>query len=95
MFVGFFPRKQKEFSLQLELAKANGFWLVGFESPFRVAKILKQTPEDFLVVLVSEISKLHEKTIKGSPKQILEILEADKKLSKGEFVVFIKITDNK
>ncbi len=90
LFVGFFPRKQKEFSLQLELAKANGFWLVGFESPFRVAKILKQTPEEFLVVLVSEISKLHEKVLKGSPNQILAVLQSDKNLAKGEFVVFIK-----
>lgn len=90
LFVGFFPRKQKEFSQRLELAKTNGFWLIGFESPFRITKILKQIPDDFFVILVSEISKIHEKTIKGSPNQVLAILEADKNLAKGEFVVFVK-----
>jgi 16S rRNA (cytidine1402-2'-O)-methyltransferase len=90
LFVGFFPRKQKEFNQRLELAKTNDFWLIGFESPFRITKILKQIPEDFFVILVSEISKIHEKTIKGSPKRILDVLEADKNLAKGEFVVFVK-----
>jgi len=75
-----------------ELAKTNGFWLIGFESPFRITKILKQIPEDFFVILVSEISKIHEKTIKGSPKRILDVLEADKNLAKGEFVVFIRLS---
>ena len=92
LFVGFFPRKQKEFNQRLELAKTNGFWLIGFESPFRITKILKQIPEDFFVILVSEISKIHEKTIKGSPKRILDVLEADKNLAKGEFVVFIRLS---
>ncbi len=93
LFVGFFPRKQKEFNQRLELAKINGFWLIGFESPFRITKILKQIPDDFSVILVSEISKIHEKTIKGSPNQVLAILEADKNLAKGEFVVFVKSTE--
>lgn len=92
LFVGFFPRKQKEFSRQLELAKSNELWLIGFESPFRITKILKQIPDDFFVILVSEVSKLHEKTIKGSPSQVVAILEADKNLAKGEFVVFVKPT---
>lgn len=93
LFVGFFPRKQKEFSRQLELAKTNGFWLIGFESPFRITKILKQIPDDFFVILVSEISKIHEKTIKGGPKRVLALLGTDKNLGKGEFVVFLKATE--
>ena len=90
LFVGFFPRKQKEFRQRLELAKSNELWLIGFESPFRIAKILKQIPDDFFVILVSEVSKIHEKTIKGTAKEIIAQFERDKNLKRGEFVVFLK-----
>lgn len=95
LFIGFFSRKQKEFSRCLEIAKANKLWLIGFESPFRLTKTLAQIPEDFFVILVSEISKLHEKVISGVPSEILGVLRQDQKLAKGEFVVFVKPTNNK
>lgn len=92
LFVGFLPRKQKELKQHLEMARANDLWLIGFESPFRVVKSLKLFPDDFFVVLVSEISKFYEKVFKGSALEIIKFLETDKNLSRGEFVVFIKPT---
>jgi len=90
LFAGFLPRKKKELLEFLELAKNNDFCLVGYESPFRLEKTLALVPESFKVVLVSEISKLHEKVLKGTAKEILAQFESDKNLKKGEFVVFFK-----
>ena len=90
LFVGFLSRKQKEFKRQLEIAGANDLWLVGFESPFRIAKTVFLIPEDYFVILVAEISKIHEKVLKGSSREILEVFKTDKNLTKGEFVVFVR-----
>lgn len=90
VFVGFLPRKKGELIKLYNQAVNSEAWLVGFESPFRLEKTLRYLPEDTSIILVGEISKLHEKVIKGNPQEILSIFIKDKNISKGEFVVFMK-----
>ena len=93
LFVGFLPKKKKDLTNFIEISKNNNFWLAGYEAPHRLTKTLEFLASNFsnsYVVLVSEISKIYEKVIKGKPQEILEQFSKDPKLEKGEFVIFIK-----
>ncbi len=93
LFVGFLPKKKKELTNFIKISKDNNFWLAGYEAPHRLRKaieFLASNFSDIYVILVSEISKIYEKVIKGSPEEILEQFSNDQKLEKGEFVIFIK-----
>ena len=93
LFVGFLPKKKKELTNFIKISKDNNFWLAGYEAPHRLRKTLEFLASNFsdiYVILVSEISKIYEKVIKGSPEEILEQFSNDQKLEKGEFVIFIK-----
>ena len=93
LFIGFLPKKKKELTNFIKISKDNNFWLAGYEAPHRLRKTLEFLASNFsdiYVILVSEISKIYEKVIKGSPEEILEQFSNDQKLEKGEFVIFIK-----
>jgi len=93
LFVGFLPKKKKELTNFIKISKDNNFWLAGYEAPHRLRKTLEFLAfnfSDIYVILVSEISKIYEKVVKGFPKEILEQFSNDQKLEKGEFVIFIK-----
>jgi 16S rRNA (cytidine1402-2'-O)-methyltransferase len=93
LFVGFLPKKQKELKELIELIKERKIWLAAYEAPHRLEKTIKFFNENFpeaCLTLVSEISKIYEKVLKGSPEEILNAFSADPKLKKGEFVMFIK-----
>lgn len=89
-FEGFLPHKKGRHSRLLQLAEMD-YSMVLYESPHRILKALKQFAEYFgeerQVSLSREISKLHEETIRGSLKEVIEQLE--QKPIKGEIVVVI------
>ncbi len=66
--------------------------MIFYESPFRIKKTLEQFTEIFghqrKVSVSREISKLHEETIRGNLKQVVESLK-DRTL-KGEMVIVVE-----
>lgn len=89
-FEGFLPHKKGRHTRLLQLAELD-ITMVLYESPHRILKALKQFSEYFgeerQISISREISKLHEETIRGSLKEVIEQLE--QKPIKGEIVVVI------
>ena len=89
-FLGFFPKTDKDKrSFFSELNRKN-ITSIFFESSHRI----QQTLEDiFLVypnselVVAKELTKIHEKFLRGAPEKILNEFKLDKNLSSGEFVI--------
>ncbi len=90
-FEGFLPHKKGRHSRLLKLAEMEHS-IVLYESPHRILKAVKQFAEYFglerKISLSREISKLHEETIRGNIKELINILE--NRTLKGEIVVVIE-----
>ena len=66
--------------------------LVLLESSHRIERLLEQLALVFpqnRVVIAKELSKLHERVMRGFATELSERLQQDPGLSKGEFVVLI------
>jgi 16S rRNA (cytidine1402-2'-O)-methyltransferase len=89
-FEGFLPHKKGRHSRLLQLARIENT-IVLYESPHRILKALKQFVDYFgeerPISISREISKVHEETIRGMLKNVIEQLE--QKPIKGEIVVVI------
>lgn len=91
-FAGFLssrPGERKKRLLELREVPAT---LVLFESSHRIVNLLQQLREVFpgqRCVIAKELTKLHERFMQGSADELLDLLAADDKLQKGEFVVLI------
>lgn len=93
LFLGFLPKKegkkQKMLAKVLDLRTNFPLTVVAYESPFRIDKtliILKQLLPATPVVIARELTKKFEETLRGTPGELLKILEAQAKL-KGELVL--------
>ena len=89
-FLGFFPKTAKDkVSFYSELNRKN-ITSIFFESSHRIQKTLENIflnyPNSELVV-AKELTKIHEKFIRGKPEKILNEFKLDKNLSLGEFVI--------
>jgi len=89
-FLGFFPKTAKDkVSFYKELNRKN-ITSIFFESSHRIQKTLEHIflnyPNSELVV-AKELTKIHEKFLRGKPEKILNKFKLDKNLSSGEFVI--------
>ncbi len=89
-FLGFFPQTAKDkVSFYRELNRKN-ITSIFFESSHRIQKTLEDIflnyPNSELVV-AKELTKIHEKFLRGKPEKILNKFKLDKNLSSGEFVI--------
>ncbi|RCL44318.1 MAG: 16S rRNA (cytidine(1402)-2'-O)-methyltransferase [SAR86 cluster bacterium] len=89
-FLGFFPKTAKDkVSFFRELNRKN-ITSIFFESSHRIRKTLEDVclnyPNSELVV-AKELTKIHEKFLRGKPEKILNKFKLDKNLSSGEFVI--------
>ena len=89
-FLGFFPKTAKDkVSFFTELNRKN-ITSIFFESSHRIQKTLEDIflnyPNSELVV-AKELTKIHEKFLRGKPEKILNKFKLDKNLSSGEFVI--------
>tara|TARA_B100001248_G_scaffold88567_1_gene65068 strand:- start:2828 stop:3655 length:828 start_codon:yes stop_codon:yes gene_type:complete len=89
-FLGFFPKTAKDkVSFYSELNRKN-ITSIFFESSHRIQKTLEDIflsyPNSELVV-AKELTKIHEKFLRGKPEKILNEFKLDKNLSLGEFVI--------
>lgn len=89
-FEGFLPVKAGRRLRRLEALGEESRTVVLYESPHRIVKLLRELQEiigDRQVVVIRELTKIHEKKIRGTPGEIAEALAAKK--PRGEFVVLI------
>jgi 16S rRNA (cytidine1402-2'-O)-methyltransferase len=89
-FIGFLPHKSGQRRRELERLKSMAGTLVLYESPYRIEKLLVELNEVFadrLVVLAREVTKKFEEYLRGTPGELLKVLE--QRSLKGEFVVLV------
>ena len=96
-FYGFLPRKKSELEEKLKAIAGSGVPVaVVHESPHRVIDLLKAvcgTVPGCRVSASCDLTKLHEKTVRGTAEQVLETLEADEKAEKGEYCLVLDLHD--
>lgn len=90
LFEGFLPHKKGR-KTKLEWLSQQPYTMVFYESPYRLIKTIDQFVEYFgpdrLASVSKEISKIHERTLRGSLQQIRTMLEDE--TIKGEYVVVV------
>lgn len=92
LFLGFVPQKKGRKTF-LEFVANSEVVIVCFESSHRIKKLLVELSEvldeEREIAVVKEITKMHERVLRGRTKDILFEFERDESLTKGEFVVII------
>ncbi len=89
-FLGFLPHKEKHKKDILEKYKSLEITLIFYESPHRLLKTLQLLSEicpKSKVVVAKELTKIHEKFIRGTSKEVYEYFLDNPDLIKGEFVI--------
>lgn len=89
-FFGFLSIHPKIKQKQIERIQKENKTVILYEAPHKLRKTLKNLQEilgDVSIVLVKELTKIHEKIYRGKITQILETLEEE---PKGEFVMLIE-----
>ena len=90
VFGGFLPRKEGKMKKLVKSLSSLGKTIVIYESPYRIKKSLGticQVLPDADVVVVRELTKLFETTIRGKGRDIID--KIDKTPLRGEFTIFI------
>jgi 16S rRNA (cytidine1402-2'-O)-methyltransferase len=91
-FLGFLPKSDSKRRDLLTMYGQLETSLVIYESPNRVVKLLEEivdTLGDRYVVLANDITKLHERFVRGNVGEVLEIINSGDLKLKGEFVVLV------
>lgn len=94
-FCGFLSSRPQQRLGQLRALQAVAATLVLLESSHRIEALVAQLAEVFPqnpCVIGKELTKLHEQFLAGSPNELMQRLQADQQLKKGEFVVLIDNT---
>ena len=89
IFEGFLPPKKGRNKKILELI-SYGKTTIIYESPHKILKILsdfKSLCPDRQLVVVKELTKIHETTYRGTAAQIYELIESSK--IKGEYTIIL------
>jgi len=91
VFMGFLPHKKGRQTALKEIA-ASERPVILYESPHRILKLLSELETFALekkVIVVKEITKMHEALYSGSAKEVSEKLTSDG-ADRGEFVVIVR-----
>ena len=93
-FYGFLPRKESEIKDAFSKAANNDVKVcVYYESPKRIKKtisILKLTVPTANVCLCNDLTKLYERTYRGVPEKVLELLNSNPDSEKGEYTIVVE-----
>ena len=93
-FIGFLPLNNKLRKEKMEEIKNETKTMIMYEAPHKLKNTLEELNENIptrQIVLAKEITKIHEKFIRGTAKELLEICDN----IKGEFVIIIEGQDIK
>ena len=91
-FYGFLPRGKKELREKLISMARQAPVAVAHESPFRVIELLESVASTLPGTRVSascDLTKLHEKTVRGTAEEVLAKLRANPKAEKGEYCLVL------
>ncbi|MFA5318447.1 MAG: 16S rRNA (cytidine(1402)-2'-O)-methyltransferase [Patescibacteria group bacterium] len=92
LFLGFLPHKKGRQTMINEIARSKQTVIV-YESCHRIEKFLEQLlgagGQNLKLTVCRELTKMFESIYRGSPTQVLQELQFNKKNLKGEFVVVI------
>ncbi len=95
-FYGFLPRQKKELREKLLSMKRSGTPIgVVHESPHRVIELVRTIGETLPGCRISascDLTKLYEKTIRGTAEEVLALLEANEKAEKGEYCLVLDMS---
>jgi len=92
VFIGFPPHKKGRKTFFEEVVNYN-IPVVFYESKHRILKALESLNEvvpEREIFLAKELTKFNEKYFTGTANEIIEKLQVDENLLKGEFVVIVK-----
>ena len=96
-FYGFLPRQKKELREKLLSMKKSGVPIgVVHESPHRVIELVRVIGETLPGCRISascDLTKLYEKTIRGTAEEVLDMLESNAKAEKGEYCLVLDMGD--
>lgn len=91
-FYGFLPREKKDLKEKL-LAMARGVKVAAVhESPYRVTELVEVIHDilpDTMISCSCDLTKLHEKTIRGTAGEVLQMLKDNPKTEKGEYCLVL------
>ena len=93
-FYGFLPREKKALKEKLREIAAGVPVAVIHESPFRITELTEcvaETLPEADMTVCCDLTKLHEKTLYGTPAQVLAALKANEKTEKGEYCVVLDL----
>ncbi len=90
-YLGFLPQKKGRETLFAQIVDSDET-IVCYESKHRLIKTLERFGElmpDRYMVVAKELTKMHERFIRGNVLEVMNIILGDKKLTNGEFVLLI------
>jgi len=93
-FYGFLPREKKDLREKLREIAAGVKSAVVHESPFRIIGLLEVLAEELPEALLSlscDLTKFHEKTLRGTPEELLRELRENPKAEKGEYCMVMDL----
>ena len=93
-FYGFLPREKKDIRAKLEEIARGAKVAILHESPFRITElteVIAETLPGALLTVCCDLTKLHEKTLRGTPEEVLRELKANEKTEKGEYCVVLDL----
>lgn len=97
-FYGFLPRDKKECLEKIDEISKHTRTAVIHESPFRITETLGWIagllPETEAAVC-SDLTKIHEKVLRGKLSEIVETLKNDPKAEKGEYCIVLQFPEYK
>ena len=92
VFLGFLPHKKGRQTAFKEIAGSERT-VVFYESPHRIEKALEslaqELPDDRKVVVLRELTKMHESVVEGNAQEVLTHFKANPGTMRGEFVVCV------
>lgn len=96
LFYGFLPHKKNNRLDELSKLSTSQFPVIFYEAPHRIEEFFEELSEispDAEVFAAKELTKMHQKYLKGDPKSILSQIQSSSK--KGEWAVVVKFATQK
>ena len=93
-FYGFLPREKKDLREKLRRIAEESRVAVVHESPFRVTELAEAIAEELPEARLSvscDLTKLHEKTLRGTPEEVLQALRENPRTEKGEYCLVLDL----
>ena len=93
-FYGFLPREKKVLREKLQDIALGVPVAVIHESPFRIVELTETVAEvlpEAEMTVCCDLTKLHEKTLYGRPREVLAALKANEKAEKGEYCLVLNL----